>query len=59
MAIAAGLSRLHMKRYGTTQRQIAAVSAKNHRHSVHNPHSQFRRTYTVDEVLAAPPSSIR
>jgi acetyl-CoA acetyltransferase len=54
MAIAAGLSRLHMQVYGTTQRQIAAVSAKNHRHSVHNPRSQFRRSYTVDEVLAAP-----
>ena len=54
MAIAAGLSRLHMQLYGTTQRQIAAVSAKNHRHSVHNPRAQFRRAYTIDEVLAAP-----
>ena len=31
------MCRYHMKTYGTTQRQIAAVSAKNHMHSVHNP----------------------
>jgi acetyl-CoA acetyltransferase len=55
MAIYAALCRFHMKTYGTTQRQIAAVSAKNHQHSVHNPHSQFRKAFTIDEVLAAPP----
>ncbi|MFP3607663.1 thiolase family protein, partial [Paraburkholderia sp. SIMBA_053] len=41
--------------YGTTQRQIAAVSSKNHLHSVHNPYSQFRQAFTIEEVLAAPP----
>ncbi|BAL24243.1 thiolase family protein [Azoarcus sp. KH32C] len=55
MAIYAALCRHHMRIYGTTQRQIAAVSAKNHQHSVHNPFSQFRKPFTVDEVLAAPP----
>lgn len=55
MAIYAALCRYHMKTYGTTQRQIAAVCAKNHVHSVHNPYSQFRRPFTIDEVLAAPP----
>ena len=55
MAIYAALCRYHMKTYGTTQRQIAAVSAKNHMHSVHNPHSQLRKPFTTDEVLAAPP----
>ena len=35
MAIYAALCRYHMKTYGTTQRQIAAVCAKNHQHSVH------------------------
>ncbi len=54
MAIAAGLSRLHMRKYGTTQRQIAAVAAKNHQHSTMNPNSQVRRMFSVDEVLAAP-----
>jgi acetyl-CoA acetyltransferase len=55
MAIYAAMCRWHMKTYGTTQRQIAAVCAKNHQHSVHNPWSQFRKPFTIDEVLAAPP----
>ena len=55
MAIYAAMCRWHMKTYGTTQRQIAAVCAKNHQHSVHNPFSQFRKPFTIDEVLAAPP----
>lgn len=55
MAIYAAMCRWHMKTYGTTQRQIAAVCAKNHQHSVHNPYSQFRQSFTIDEVLAAPP----
>ena len=55
MSIYAAMCRHHMKTYGTTQRQIASVSAKNHQHSVHNPLSQFRQPFTVDEVLAAAP----
>jgi acetyl-CoA acetyltransferase len=55
MAIYAAFCRWHMKTFGTTQRQIAAVCAKNHGHSVHNPYSQFRKPFTVEEVLAAPP----
>ena len=55
MSVYAALCRYHMKTYGTTQRQIAAVSAKNHGHSVHNPYSQFRKPFTIDEVLAAAP----
>ncbi|MCC7042162.1 MAG: thiolase family protein [Burkholderiales bacterium] len=55
MAIYAAFCRWHMKTFGTTQRQIAAVSAKNHQHSAHNPYSQFRRPLTIDEVLSAPP----
>lgn len=55
MAIYAAMCRWHMKTFGTTQRQIAAVCAKNHGHSVHNPFSQFRQPFSIDEVLAAPP----
>ncbi len=55
MDIYAAMCRWHMKTYGTTQRQIAAVCAKNHTHSVHNPYSQFRKPYSIEEVLAAPP----
>ncbi len=55
MDVYAAFARFHMKRFGTTQRQLAAVAAKNHRHSQHNPLSQYRDPYTVEEVLAAPP----
>ncbi|MGW2921650.1 lipid-transfer protein [Streptomyces angustmyceticus] len=46
-------AREHMERHGTTAEQLAAVGAKNHRHSAHNPRAQFRDVYTVEEVLAA------
>jgi acetyl-CoA acetyltransferase len=55
MDVYAAFARFHMKRFGTTQRQLAAVAAKNHMHSVHNPLSQYRKPVTIEEVLAAAP----
>jgi acetyl-CoA acyltransferase len=55
MDIYAAMGRMHMREFGTTQRQFAAVSAKNHGHSVHNPLAQYRDDYTIEQVLAAPP----
>jgi acetyl-CoA acetyltransferase len=55
MDVYAAFSRFHMKRFGTTREQLAAVAAKNHNHSIHNPQSQYRNGYTVEEVLAAAP----
>ncbi|MSR14220.1 MAG: thiolase family protein [Gammaproteobacteria bacterium] len=55
MDVYAGLSRLHMKTFGTTRRQLAAIAAKNHQHSTLNPRSQYQRPFTIDEVLAAQP----
>ncbi|GAO08509.1 putative 3-ketoacyl-CoA thiolase [Streptomyces lydicamycinicus] len=46
-------AREHMERYGTTAEQLAAVGAKNHRHSAHNPNAQFQDVYRVEEILAA------
>src|SRR6056297_2113831 len=53
MDIYAAFAKYHMGRFGTTQRQIAAVAAKNHRHSVENPLSQYRNSFTIDEVLSS------
>lgn len=53
MDIYAAWAQTHMKAFGTTQRQIAAVAAKNHRHSVHNDKCQFRKDMSIDEVLAS------
>ncbi|WP_328860386.1 lipid-transfer protein [Streptomyces sp. NBC_00306] len=46
-------AREHMERHGTTERQLAAVAAKNHRHSADNPNAQFQDVWSVDEILAA------
>jgi len=48
----AAQARLHMAQFGTTQRQLAAIAAKNHRHSEHNPLSQYNNVMSVDDVLA-------
>lgn len=53
MDVYASLAKQHMRLFGTTQRQMAAVSAKNHRHSVHNPLSQYRKDMSIDDVLGA------
>lgn len=53
MDIYAAFARHHMALFGSTQRQMAAVSAKNHGHSVGNPRSQYRRAFSVEEVMAA------
>ena len=52
MDIYAGLARHHMAMFGTTQEHFAAVAAKNHGHSVHNPFAQYRTPMTTAEVLA-------
>jgi acetyl-CoA acyltransferase len=53
MDVYSALAKYHMARFGTTQRHLASVAAKNHRHSVGNPLSQYRKAFTVEEVLAA------
>merc|ERR1719321_109710 len=46
--------REHNDLYGSTPEHFAKIGEKNHRHSVNNPYSQFRDTYTLDEVKNAP-----
>lgn len=52
MDMYAAMAKHHMRTFGTTQRQIACVAAKNHGHSVHNPVAQYRHAMTVEDVLA-------
>ena len=47
-------AREHMRRWGTTKEQFAAVAAKNHTNGSLNPYAQFQVARTVDEVLRAP-----
>ena len=53
MDVYASLAKLHMKTFGSTQRDLAVIAAKNHDHSVENPLSQYRKPMSVDEVLGA------
>ncbi len=55
MDVYAAWTRGHMKTYGTTQRQLAAVAAKNHFHSTLNPKCHYRRAMGIDDVLAGRP----
>jgi len=43
----------HMRKYGTTVEQFAKCAAKNHKHSVHNPYSQYQQDMTLEDVLNA------
>jgi len=60
-ATAAGLYALsigeHMRRFGTTETQLAMVSVKNHGNATANPDAHQPMAITVDDVLASRPVS--
>ena len=43
----------HMRQYGTTAEQFAKVAVKNHKHSMHNPYSQYQKEMNLEEVMNA------
>ncbi len=45
-------ARMHMKTYGTTQRQLAVIAAKNHHNGSMNPMAQYQMDMSVEDVLA-------
>lgn len=51
MDVYASLAKYHMKRFGTTMRQLAAIASKNHFHSTLNPLSQYREPYSIEQVM--------
>ncbi len=51
MDVYAAFALWHMARYGSTQEQLAAIAAKNHRHGAANPKAQIRVPMTPAEVL--------
>ena len=44
-------ARNHMKKYGSTQRQLAVIASKAHNNSTLNPKAQYTFPQTVDEVM--------
>lgn len=43
----------YFDKYGANIEHLAKIAAKNHKHSVNNPYSQFRDGWTAEQVLAA------
>ena len=41
----------YVEKYGATWEQIGKIAAKNHKHSVNNPYSQFRNDMTLEQVM--------
>jgi acetyl-CoA C-acetyltransferase len=49
------MAKEHMKKYGTTEEQLALVSVKNHNHSAKNPNAHFTHEITIDDVFNSKP----
>ncbi len=45
------LARRQMEQYGATVEDFAMVSVKNHHHGCLNPFAQYRKEFTVEEIL--------
>ena len=43
----------HMRKYGTTPEQFAKIAVKNHKHSIHNPYSQYQVDMSLEDVMNA------
>ena len=52
-ALNALAAREHMRKYGTTEEQLAKISVKNHRNAVDNPKAYLRKAITLDDVLSS------
>jgi len=50
-ALYALMARKHMKEFGTTEEQMAAVAVKNHHNAMLNPKAQFHREIKVEDVM--------
>lgn len=48
------LARAHIEKYKTTEKDLAAVSVKNHYHATLNPRAQFQFEIAMEQVLGSP-----
>jgi acetyl-CoA C-acetyltransferase len=48
---AAIFAKAHMRKYGTTEEQMAKVSIKNHKNAAKNPQALFRKEVSLKEVM--------
>lgn len=52
-ALNALAAREHIRKYGTTENQLAKVSVKNHKNAFTNPKAYFHKLITEEEVLSS------
>jgi len=52
-ALNALTAREHMRRYGTTESQLAMVAVKNHQNALTNPKAYLQKQISVEEVLTS------
>lgn len=45
------LTKRYMREYGLTQRHFAQLSVKSHANGARNPHAQYRKEVTLEEVM--------
>jgi acetyl-CoA C-acetyltransferase len=48
---AAIFAKSHMRKYGTTEEQMAMVSVKNHKNAAKNPQALFRKKVSLEDVM--------
>jgi len=48
------LAQAHMQKFKTTSEQLANVAVKNHHNALANPHAQFHKEITVQDVIQSP-----
>ena len=46
-------TRRYMELYGLTQTHFAKISVKSHKNGANNPHAQYQKAVTLEEVLAS------
>ena len=44
-------TKMYMDRYGLTQEHFAKIAVKSHKNGANNPHAQYQKEVTIDEVL--------
>ena len=47
------IARAHMEKYGTTEEDMSWVSVKAHRNGAKNPHAQFRRVMSLEDIMTS------
>ncbi|MBU0761998.1 MAG: thiolase domain-containing protein, partial [Candidatus Altiarchaeota archaeon] len=54
-AVYAMMARRHMVEYGTKEEQMAQVAVKNHANGIHNPYAQYKKAFTLEDVMNSAP----